>query len=93
MNALHYTVNVAAAQPVPEQPGLDSALSGSETVAFAWVPLLAFLRLTTRVGIFPTPLSSEEAFAVVDAWLSAAPTVVLHPGHDHPGILRSLLTT
>ncbi len=92
-NVLLYAVNVDAAEHVSARRWLDSALSGSETVAFAWVPLLAFLRLATRVGLFPKPLSSDQAFAVVDAWLSAAPTVVLHPGHEHPGILRSLLTT
>jgi toxin-antitoxin system PIN domain toxin len=90
-NVLLYAVNVDAAQHGPAKRWLDAALSGSETVALAWVPLLAFVRLSTRAGLFPRPLTSAQAFDVVDAWLSAAPTVMLHPGHEHISILRSLL--
>ncbi|BCO38275.1 ribonuclease VapC37 [Mycobacterium heckeshornense] len=32
---------------------------GGDTVGLARVPLLAFVRLTTRHGLFPSPLSSD----------------------------------
>ena len=39
---------------------LGAALSGGETVGLARVPLLAFVRLITREGLFPNRLSLDE---------------------------------
>ncbi len=36
----------------------DGALSGADRVRFAWVPLLAFVRLATKVGVVPRPASA-----------------------------------
>lgn len=71
---------------------MDAALSGADTVAFSWIPLLAFLRLATKEGLFPRPLSHVEALDQVDAWLAAPPAVVIEPTVDHPRIVRQLLT-
>jgi toxin-antitoxin system PIN domain toxin len=60
-------------------------------VAFAWIALLAFVRLSTKLELFPTPLMVDEAMDRVDAWLSAAPAVIIEPTVDHPRILRDLL--
>ena len=40
---------------------LDGALSRQEAVGFVWVVLLAFLRISTRAGIFSRPLTAGEA--------------------------------
>jgi hypothetical protein len=53
--------------------------------------LLAFVRLATKVGLFPSPLSLDQAMDRVDAWLAAAPTVVVEPTVDHLRIVRELL--
>ncbi len=90
-NVLLYAVNVDADRHEPSRRWLDGALSGRDTVAFAWVGVLAFLRIATKPGIFPAPLTSDAALDVVDAWLSAAPAVVLEPGRQHPQLLRGLL--
>jgi toxin-antitoxin system PIN domain toxin len=90
-NVLLYAVNRDAHHHVPSKRWLDAALSGADTVAFAWVPLLAFLRLSTKVGLFPSPLSPEEALDQVDAWLAAPPAVVLEPTIEHARVLRRLL--
>jgi uncharacterized protein len=66
-------------------------LSGSDTVAFAWIALLAFVRLATKDGLFPSPLTIDEAMDRVDAWLAAAPAVVVEPTVDHARIVRGLL--
>jgi uncharacterized protein len=92
-NVLLYAVNTDARHHARSVRWLDSALSGSDTVAFAWVALLAFVRLSTKVDLFPAPLEVEQAMDRVDAWLSAAPSVVLEPTVDHPRIVRGLLRT
>ena len=90
-NVLLYAVNTDARHHARSVGWLDAALSGSDTVAFAWVALLAFVRLSTKVGLFPSPLDVEQAMDRVDAWLSAAPAVVLEPTVDHARIVRNLL--
>ena len=71
---------------------LDSALSGSDTVGFAWVVLLAFLRLSTRPDIFARPLTVDESLDLIDAWMSTPASVVVGPGPHHTQALRGLLT-
>jgi uncharacterized protein len=90
-NVLLYAVNSDARHHAASRQWLDSALSGQATVGFAWVVLLAFLRLATKSGLFPNPLSPDAAMARVDAWLGAGPSVVVEPTVDHPQILRGLL--
>jgi predicted nucleic acid-binding protein len=63
---------------------LESAIGGPETVAFSWDVLLAFLRLTTRGGLFQKPLGILAAFALIDSWLGQPAVTVLHPGARHP---------
>ena len=90
-NILLYAVNTDASHHEPARDWLDGALNGGSLVHFAWMPLLAFVRLATRDGLFPRPLSPAEAFDRVDSWLAAPNAVVAHPGLDHPGIVRRLL--
>jgi toxin-antitoxin system PIN domain toxin len=90
-NVLIYAVNSDARHHETSREWLDSALSGSETVALSWIPLLAFVRLTTRADIFPHPLTLNEAMDRVDAWISAPGAVVLQPTSNHARILRTLL--
>jgi len=70
---------------------LARQLSGDETIAFAWVVLLAFVRLSTNPHVFQRPLSPDRALDVVDRWLGQASVVILHPGDRHSAILRQLL--
>jgi len=90
-NVLLYAVNTDAPHHDRSVRWLDGALSGADTVAFAWIALLAFVRLSTKVELFPTPLGVEAAMDRVDAWLGAAPAVIIEPTVDHPRILRDLL--
>lgn len=92
-NVLLYAVNASVPQHESAREWIDDALAGSEAVGFAWVSLLAFLRISTRPGIFPNPLPVAEALSVVDGWLTAAPAVVVQPGRQHLGVLRTLLST
>ena len=90
-NVLLYAVNVDAPRHESSRRWLDRALSGDDTVAFSWVALLAFVRLVTKAGLFPRPLTVDEALDRVQAWLGAAPAVVVEPTPDHPAVLRRLL--
>jgi uncharacterized protein len=90
-NVLLYAVNTDAAHHQRAKRWLDDALSGADTVAFSWIALLAFVRLSTKVGLFPHPLTVDEAMARVDAWLAAPPAVVVEPTIEHHRILRRLL--
>lgn len=82
-------------ESMPRHPAakrwIEAALNGNETIGFDWVALLAFLRLSTRSGIFPRPIDRCTALNVVEAWLSAGPAVVVHPTDRHVAVLRGLL--
>lgn len=90
-NVLLYAVNEDAEHHDTSRRWLDAALSGQDTVAFAWIALLAFVRLSTKVGLFPYPLAFEQAMDQVDAWLAADPAVVVAATADHGQIVRRLL--
>ena len=60
-NLLIYAVNADAPLNRKAKSWLESALSGQETVGFPWNVLLAFLRLTTRPGLFRRPLPVDTA--------------------------------
>ena len=66
-------------------------LSGTEPVGFTWNVLLAFIRLSTRRQVFPSPLQPETAFAFLEEWLAQPCAVLLQPTERHLGILRGLL--
>ena len=90
-NLLLYAVNEDAPLHAQARRWLEEALSGTEAVAFTWGVLLAFLRLSTRAAIFPRPLRIEEAFAVIESWLSQPCATVVHPTERHARLLRDLL--
>lgn len=90
-NVLLYAVNRDSPRHELARSWLDRSLSGRATVGLAWIALLAFVRLSTRSGIFPRPLTVSGAFDRVDAWLSAGSAVLLDPGPDHSAVMRRLL--
>jgi uncharacterized protein len=61
-------------------------------VGLAWVSILAFVRLATKPQLFPDPLTTDEAMAQVQDWLSAPGAVPVHPGARHADLLGELLT-
>ncbi len=91
-NVLIYAVNEDAEHHEASRRWLDDALSGSETVGFAWPVLLAFLRLATHPAVFPRPLTVADALDRVDAWLGSPAAIIVEPSAQHPHLLRRLLT-
>ncbi|MBA2609483.1 MAG: type II toxin-antitoxin system VapC family toxin [Actinobacteria bacterium] len=92
-NVLLYAVNADAEHHASARRWLDSALSGDDTVAFAWIALLAFARLVTKAGLFPQPLTTDEAFDRIDAWLGQPNAVVVAPTARHTSALREMCAT
>lgn len=91
-NVLLYAVNSSAPNHEAARGWLDSSLGGRDTVGFAWVVLLAFLRLATRPGLFPRPLDVTTALSITGTWVSQPRAVVLHPTARHLSVLGGLLT-
>lgn len=90
-NVLLYAVNFDATHHDEARTWLDGALSGDATVGFAWLALLAFARLSTRIDLFPRPLTTDQAFDRIDAWLAAPPAVVVESTPRHAAVVRDLL--
>jgi uncharacterized protein len=90
-NILIYAVNQDAAFHYEAKSWLESTFSGAEPVAFSWNVILAFLRLTTRAGVFRRPLTLETAFEIIESWLDQPSATILHPGPRHLRIFRELL--
>ena len=91
VNLLLYAADETSAHHEAARTWLDESLSGDEPVGFAWTVLLAFLRLSTRVPVFASPLRPDEAFGIVDGWLGQPPALILHPTARHPALLRGLV--
>ncbi len=90
-NVLIYAFNTDADRHAEAKGWLDAALSGGATVGLAWVPLLAFIRLTTKAGLFPSPVSTEVAMAQVQDWLAQPSAQLVQPTARHPFVLADLL--
>lgn len=90
-NTLLYAVNTAAPQHRQALKSLEEGFVAPRGVGFAWTTLLAFLRLSTRRGIFPRALSVDDALRVVSQWLAHPNAQPLHPGERHAELLGKLL--
>lgn len=90
-NVLLYAVNASDPKHPEARAWLDGALSAAGPVGFAWLPLLAFVRLSTRIGLFPSPLTADGALRRVRAWLAQPSSVVLEPTVRHLDVLAGLL--
>ena len=68
-NVLLYAVDLASGHHERSRSWLDESLAGTEAVGFAWIALLAFIRIGTNLSVFPNPMSADEATGQVEAWL------------------------
>ncbi len=91
VNLLLYALDATAPRHRAARRWLEEQLSGTETFAFTWVVLLAFMRLGTSPRVFQRPLEPAEAFDIVDGWLAQPCATVIHPTDRHSAVLRELL--
>ncbi len=90
-NLLIYAIDADSPRHHAARSWLEETLSGKMRVGLTLVVLLAFIRITTRSGIFRNPLSPEEAFAYVDSWLRQPSVEIVSPGDKHWSIFRNLV--
>lgn len=91
VNLLLLAYDASSPQHDRAREWLAASLSSTEAVAFAWVAILSFIRLSTSPRIYAEPRAPTEAFDIVTRWLSRPNAIVVHPTVRHPHILRSLL--
>jgi toxin-antitoxin system PIN domain toxin len=90
-NLLLYAYHPRAAEHEKSRAWLESVLSGSDLVRFAWLSLWAFLRIATNPRVFEQPLSAAEAEAAISSWLAQPVAGIIEPGERHWDILRGLV--
>jgi uncharacterized protein len=90
-NILLYAVDASAAHHVAAKRWLDAQLTSGARTGFAWVALMAFIRITTNPRVYASPLTVGAALDRVQAWVEHPSSSVLMPGRRHLGILRALL--
>jgi toxin-antitoxin system PIN domain toxin len=90
-NLLLYAINEDTPDHERAKSWLEKTLSGTETVGFAWIALIGFVRISTNPAALVSPLSASEAVDYVDEWLAQPVATVVHPTHEHAAILRRLL--
>ena len=89
-NILLYAHDRAATQHDAAGRWMEDAVTRREELAFAWVTLLAFLRLTTNPRIYPRAVSMREAVEILDSYLSRSHVFRLDPSVNHWKLLREL---
>lgn len=92
-NVLVNAVNRNAAAHDAARDWLERALAGDRTLGFAWVVLIAFLRVSTNPAALDEPLDPDLAGRLVEGWLNEEASVVVDPGSRHLVVLRGLLNS
>lgn len=70
---------------------LDDQLGGRGRVGLPWESLLGFVRLVTSPRVFPRPESVADAWAQVEAWLSAPLAWIPTATDQHRQVLARLM--
>lgn len=91
VNLLLYAIDEGSAAHDAAREWLESVLSGTEEVAFAWAVLLGFLRISTNPAAFKRPLTADEALDYIDGWLAQPVATIVDPAGEHSQALRRLL--
>jgi uncharacterized protein len=91
VNVLLAAVNSSSGEHEAARSWLESAFDAPAGVGLAWVALLGFVRIATRHGILPRPLSVEQALMSVRDWIEAPRTRILNPTERHGPLFASLL--
>jgi uncharacterized protein len=91
VNLLLYAYDSESPRQAPARRWLEEALSGTETVAFAWPAMVGFVRIATNPAAFVRPWDVADALDLLDEWLAQPNAVVVHPTDRHAAVLRDLL--
>jgi toxin-antitoxin system PIN domain toxin len=90
-NLLIYAVDERAGQHQAARRWLDGVLAGPRQVGLPWSVLLAFVRIMTHPRLTTTPMTGDEAYQRVEAWLSLPTVWTPLPPPNHGAILGDLI--
>ncbi len=91
VNLLVYAADEQSTHHEQALDWFERTLSGTETVAFAWLALVGFLRITTRSRDAASTWPIQFALGVIDGWLAQPIATVVQPTKRHAAVLRDLL--
>lgn len=84
-------VNPSLPHHLAARSALEAAINDDRPVGLTWVVVNAFLRLTTKPGLFERALSIHEAWELVDDWLRHPNVRVVQETDEHPRLWSELL--
>jgi toxin-antitoxin system PIN domain toxin len=84
-------VNPSLPQHERARSALEAAINDARPVGLTWVVVNAFLRLTTKAGLFERPLTIDEAWDLVDDWLQHPNVRVVQETEEHARLWSELL--
>ncbi len=90
-NILLYAYDETSREHARARVWVEEMLSGTAQVGFAWLTVLAFLRISTNPRALAHPLSPREAAAIVTSWFEQPAVVRVDPGDRHWEILSGML--
>lgn len=91
VNILLYGLNAESPFYSRAKAWVEATFSSGETIGLPWVVILGVLRTSTSSRVFGQPLTSIQAFELIEGWLNLPSIVVIHPGPRHHAVLRELL--
>jgi len=71
---------------------LEAAIDDERPLGLTGVVVNAFLRLTTKPGLFERPLPIDEAWALVNDWLAHPGVRAVQETEEHPRLWSGLLS-
>ena len=90
-NLLLYAVDEDSHRHEAASTWLVDALNGQRRVGLPWQTLGAFLRISTHPRAAAVPLTPDQAWAQVEAWLSSPAAWIPQPTDAHASVLGSLI--
>lgn len=83
-NLLIYAINTDAPQHTKAKQWVEETFSGKRgPVAFSWLTLVAFIRISTNPKVLANPFSLDDALKMMLDWLGLPDVSILHPGSAH----------
>jgi toxin-antitoxin system PIN domain toxin len=91
-NILLFAVDARSPHHPKATAWLTAQLNGPRRVAFPWLSLAAFVRISTHPRASERPLTSAEAWRHVEDWLACDNAWIPNPTERHAEVLGGLIT-
>ena len=86
-----YAENSECPQNEKARAWWDARLSGDVPVCLCWTVINAFIRISTNVRVFTSPLTMEEAVSRVQSWVDQPCVRLVQPTERHWTVFQDLL--